>query len=69
MVPLLNDSVLYAKIEGNKPVGLSVVQVDDSINAGDESFEKIMQLTLVKFDSKPHVYDTFDFSGTPVQKN
>lgn len=40
--------------------------VDNCLNARDLEFEKLNELTLSIFDSKPRVYDSFDFFGTQL---
>lgn len=40
--------------------------VDDLLNAGDSLFQAHTESTLKLFDSKPRVYDNFDFFGAQV---
>lgn len=56
MLPLLSDSTLYIKFDDSKLIGLSGIQVDESLNTGTDTFEKLTELTLEKFDPKPQVY-------------
>lgn len=41
--------------------------MDDSPNAGTQSFEHLTQKTLKTFESKPRVYDSFDYFGSQTQ--
>lgn len=41
--------------------------VDDMINAGDQSFQLHAMSTLKVFESKPRVYDQFDFFGAQIR--
>lgn len=66
MQPLRSDPALYAKFINQELCGITGIQVDDSLNAGDQRFEKITEATLTRFDSKPRLYDTFDFFGSQV---
>lgn len=61
MTSLYSDSAMFMKQKNGKLIGLCGVQVDHSLNAGNEEFEKLTQLTLKKFDSKPWIYDLFEF--------
>lgn len=64
------DPSLYirrAKGEGEgRTIGVSGTYVDDAVIAATPDFERIMEATLRRFESKPRVYDSFDFSGTQV---
>lgn len=40
--------------------------VDDGINAGNENFEKLTEQASKTFESKPGVYDPFEFYGAHV---
>lgn len=68
MTPLVSDSSLYARHRGKELIGISGLQVDDCLNAGNKEFEELTKLTLRKFESKPRVYSNFDFFGTQIRK-
>lgn len=55
------DPALYTKTQNSKLVGVSVLYVDDSLNAGTPKFENMTESTLHRFESKPRIYDSFDF--------
>lgn len=40
--------------------------VDDCLNTGTTRLEKLAEMTLSKFNSKPRIYDSFDFYGTQL---
>lgn len=41
--------------------GVAWSYVDDGIDAGSENFETLTEQALKKFESKPRVYDLFDY--------
>lgn len=67
MHPFPGDSSLYVNGEGEKIDGISGQYVDDSLNARNKSFEINTEQTLSLFESKPHVYDNFEFFGTRIR--
>lgn len=67
MTALLSDSALYAKFAGGRLIGISGLQVDDCLNAGNKEFEELTNLTFQKFESKLRVYSNFDFFGTQIR--
>lgn len=46
--------------------GVTGNYVDDGINAGNSILENLIELTPERFESKPRVYDSFDFNGAHV---
>lgn len=66
MLLIPSDQLLYVKGEGENIEGISEQYADDSLNAGNESFEASTERTLNLFESKPCVYGNFDFFGTKI---
>lgn len=71
MSPTPGDPALYIKrINEDKEallIGITGSYVDDSINAGGKIFQDMKLKTLQKFESKPRLYDAFDFFGMQVE--
>lgn len=67
MKPLISDPSLYVKTGDDGPEGITGSYVDDCLHAGNEEFQKTTEVSLKKFDSKPRVYDNFDFFGTQIK--
>lgn len=71
MLSAPGDASLYVKRSTPKDDssvdGVSGMYVDDSINAGNERFEQLTEMTLQKFESKPRTYDDFDFFGAQIR--
>lgn len=67
MQSVVSDSALYAKFDDSTLAGFSEIQVDDCLNAGKQSFERLTQKALKRIESKPRVYDSFDYFGTHIQ--
>lgn len=71
MTPTPGDPALYVKIinENGRTnvVGITGSYVDDSINGGKGRFQDMTMNTLRKFESKPRIYDTFDFFGMQIE--
>lgn len=40
--------------------------VEDSLNAGTLAFERLSESMLIELDSKPRLYDTFDFYSSQI---
>lgn len=58
---------MFSKQDGlTTVVGLNGNYVDDGINAGNEAFEQLTQLTLENPESMPHLYDNFKFDRSDV---
>lgn len=62
-----NDLALFSKIIQSKLSGLTATHVDDTLSAGDASFEKLSQLTGKVFDAKPRQYENLTFAGVTVE--
>lgn len=60
------DRAVYTWTQGEDICRISGTYVDDSLNAGIAEFQKHTEQTLRKFESKPRVWDTFDFYGAKV---
>lgn len=67
MTLTIGDKALYVKHKRNKTIGICGSYVDNSLNAGCQEFEALTKATLAKFESKPKVYDSFDFYGCQIE--
>lgn len=56
----VDSTLYYSKKDGNLN-GVTVMYVDDFVNARDAYFHTNTELALRTFESKPRVYDDFDF--------
>lgn len=65
--PLRGDPSLYIKRNEEDVDGLMGMYVDDGCLAGNETMQRLTELTLKRFDSKPREWDTFEFFGTSVR--
>lgn len=63
MKPTVGDPSLYVKKLDGKTIGVSGSYVDDQLNAGTKDFIKMTDSTLRTFESKPRLFDRFDFYG------
>ena len=63
MKPQIGDLSLFTKHVQNQLLGLSGIYVDDAINCGPPQFLKEGEMTASKFESKPPVFDEFNFTG------
>lgn len=61
-----SDRAVYIWVQHGDISGIAGTYVDDSLNAGNEDFQKHTERTLTKFGSKPRLLDNFDFYGTQV---
>lgn len=66
MSPTPVDLSLYVKRTPTTLKCLGGTYVDDCLNASTEEVEKLAELTLTKFDSKPRVYNSSDYYGTEI---
>lgn len=66
MKPSIGDPALYVMISDGEMDGIMGVYVDDSLNAGTPLFEKLTAESLKRFDSKPRVFDHFEFFGSTI---
>lgn len=66
MKPTVGDPASYTKSQDGKFIGIYGSYVDDTLNVGSSEFEELTEKTLHRFESKPRVYDTFDFYGTQL---
>lgn len=46
MIFLISHAALFGKFEDKKLIGLSGLQIDDSLNAGNMAFEDLSELVL-----------------------
>lgn len=68
MKQTVGDPALYLKISDGELEGVVGIYVDDNIHVGNRNFEETNEESLKRFDSKPRVYDNFDFFGTVNKK-
>lgn len=67
MTPMAGDAALYVKKnEVGETIGITGTYVDDSLNSRTPEFEKLSESTLKMFESKPRLYDRFDFFGAQI---
>lgn len=59
--PTIGDPALYVKKSNGKSIGVTGPYVDDVLNARNVDSERRTESTLKKFDTKPRVYDSFEF--------
>lgn len=55
MAPTIGNSALYLKIQDNRLEGIMGILVDNSLNAGNNSFEGTSAISFVMFEAKPRV--------------
>lgn len=67
MKPLTGDGAVFVRRNGDEIEGITGSYVDDCLNAGNADFEQTTEKTLQRFESKPRVYDDFDFFGTQIR--
>lgn len=60
MRTLISDPALHWKFDDKNLQGLSEVEVDDCLKAGNDQLKSLTQQTLQKFEYKPLVYDSFE---------
>lgn len=58
---------LFYKKNGNIIEGVSSSYVDGELHAGNKKFETLTENTIARYDSKPRLYDSFDFFGTLIE--
>lgn len=66
MKRVVSDLSLNFKFNDGKQSGNTGNYGDDNLNAGREMFQKDAELTLTIFESKPSVYDNFNFFGNRI---
>ena len=66
MKPLLGDPSLYIKRNNEDIDWLMGIYVNDGCLAGNGKMEPFTEKTLHRFESKPRVWDIFEFFGTTV---
>lgn len=69
MIPLCSDSAFYIKRKNRKLISLCGIKVDDCLNAENEEFEKLTELTMKTFDSNPCVHGCFNVFGMQTKAN
>lgn len=67
MTPTIGDSALYTKETNGKVDGICGSFVDDTLNAGSDTCERLAEVTLTMFESKSRDYENFDFYGTQIR--
>lgn len=68
IAPVASDAALYVrKNKSGKTIGTSGTYMDVYLNSETPEFEKISERTLKLFESKPWVYDEFDFLGAHIE--
>lgn len=67
MKPMDGDLALFYKKNGNGLQGLSDSYIYIGLHTSNEHFEKLPKNTLARFESKPRLYDSFDFFGTQIE--
>jgi len=67
MSPLTGDPALFIKRDEDNVDGMLGAYVDDTCMGGNEKFQNLTLATLDKFESKPRVWDQFDFIGVSVR--
>lgn len=60
------DSAMYVWIHDGRLSGITGMYVDYLLIAGNVAFQKHTEKTLKHFESKPRVYDRFDFYGAQI---
>lgn len=66
--PTKGDPSLYVKHNMKDIDGLLAVYADDELICGNEKMHSLISETLKRFETKPLVYDEFDFFGTHIKK-
>lgn len=61
MTTTSHDPAIYVEVDGGTVEGSIYVYVDDNFIAGYILFRQEMETSLQSFDSKPRVFDNFDF--------
>ena len=67
MKPLTGDPALLVQMDGGAPEGMLGAYVDDSCMGGNEKFQDLTLATLDRLESKPRVWDDFQFIGASVR--
>lgn len=67
MTPTLSDSELFFKVINGEISGLIGTYVDDSISAGNKTFEECSTITGKMFESKGRQYHNFKFAGMEIE--
>ena len=67
MSPMTGDPALFIKQDKDNIDGILGAYVDDTCMGGNETFQNLTLATLDKFESKPRVWDDFDFIGVSVR--
>ena len=68
MVESTMDSALFFKHFSGHISGLCATYVDDKLNAGDEKFEKLTDLTAKRFQCRKKELDHIQFAGIEIDK-
>lgn len=67
MAQVAGNTALYVKKnELGEAIGIMEAYVDDYLNSGTPENEMISEKTLKLFESKPRIYDNFDFFGAQI---
>lgn len=66
MTGRIGDPSLYIKFLDGDTIWSIVVHADDTLLAGKEKFEQTTEKMTELFDSKPKVFDNFDFLGLRI---
>lgn len=66
MSPSIVDPDLYTMVSDGELREIIGIYFDENLIAGTPLFEKLTSESLKRFDSKPRVYDAFEFFGSRI---
>lgn len=66
MTPAIRDHFLYLVVLDGDLQGVMGIYMDENLNTGRPLFERLTDGSLEQFDSKPWVFDDFDFFESTI---